>query len=448
MRVVIVVPRRAGIADRDRLWLYCRNHWETEHPDWQIIEGASPDGPFNRSAAINEAASRIEGDWDVLLVVDADVIATPAQVVAAVERAHETNRLTFAYTKYHALSEAFTAQVLNGDRGDWSRGVKMRMPSSHVSSIIAVPRPLWEQVGGFDDRCEGWGHDDTIFAHVCRVMGGGCERIPGAVWHLFHKPSPEARKGSGGHRASGALARRYWAIDSPIEMSDFLNERSEPGGVAIMVLTHGRRDCIAQTIPSAHENLKGLPVIRTVICDDSGDLEYQAWLRWRFPYCEVVHGKPGGFSGNVRRMWETALGTGQHWIFWLEDDFTFNEPIDLGLMAHVMVEHPHLTQMMLLRQPWFPNEIEAGGVMGVKPDAYEEHTDGTCTWMEHHLGYWTNPHLTTRRFLTAHTWPEGQHSESRFGRTVMVGEARSGIWGGRNDPPRVTHIGERTGFNY
>lgn len=447
MRVVIAVPRRAGIADRDRLWDYCRNHWEAEHPDWQIIEGESPDGPFNRSAAINDAASRIEGDWDVILVVDADVIATPAQVVAAVERANETNRLTFAYTKYHALSETFTAQVLKGDRGDWNRGVRARM-TTHASSIIAVPRPLWERVGGFDDRCEGWGHDDTIFAHVCRVMGGGCERIPGVVWHLFHKPSPEARKGAGGHRASAALAKRYWAIHSYYEMRDFLNERDEPDGVALMVLTHGRRDCIAKTIPSAHENLKGLPIIRTVICDDSGDMEYQAWLRWRFPDCEVVHGKPGGFSGNVRRMWETAIGAGQKWIFWLEDDMVIDQPADLSAIAGVMNEHPYLTQILLLRQPWFENEIEAGGVIQWKRDAYEERTDGTNTWSEHRLGFFTNPCLVKRSFLTAHTWPDGANSEVKFGKTVMVGDARSAFWGGRDDPPRVTHIGERTGFGY
>lgn len=445
MRVVILVPRRAGIADRDRLWAYCRERWETEHPTWPIFFGESPDGPFNRSAAINDAA-RQAGDWDVALVVDADVVADPEQVVAAIDRAAETNRLTFAYTKYHALSENFTKQVLGGFRGDWTPGIKTRM-GTHVSSILAVPRPLWDLVGGFDERCEGWGHDDTIFAHVCRVMGGGCERIPGIVWHLFHKPSPEARKGTGGHRASGALARRYWAIQTPEEMWRFLADRKR-NGVALMVLTHGRRECIDLSIDSAHENLKGIPIIRTVICDDSGDIEYQAWLRWRFPDCELVHGKPGGFSGNVRRMWETAIGTGEPWIFWLEDDFTFNETIDLRAMAAVMANHPYLTQMLLLRQPWFPNEVEAGGVIQWKPDAYEEVTDGPHTWTEHRLGFWTNPCLVRRSFLVAHTWPEGQNSEAKFGRTVMVGDARSAFWGGRDDPPLVHHAGERTGFDY
>ena len=445
MRVVVLVPRRAGVADRDRLWEFVKAWWGENHPDWPIYVGESPDGPFNRGAAINAAASEA-GDWDVALVVDADVVSDPALVAEAVETAARTGRMTFPFTRYRALMEPMTERVLNGYSGDWSRGAKSSM-ATHVSSVQAVPRLLWELTGGFDERCRGWGHDDTIFAHCCRVLGGGIERIPGVVWHLYHRPAADAKVGQPGHRASSHLAKRYFAAVTPPEVSALIDER-RVDGVAVMVLTHGRRDCIAQTIPSAQKNLRGAPIVRWVICDDSGDIEYQAWLRLNFPECELVTGTPGGFSGNVRRMWDAALSTGQEWIFWLEDDFTFNAPVPLQEMMLTLHEDPDLCQIMLKRQPWFEPELEAGGFMERHPDRYTEVRRGDRVWMEHQEGYWTNPHLTRRSFLARHEWPKGEGSEARFGKSVVRGPVRSAVWGRLRDEPLVHHMGERNGTGY
>ena len=445
MKVVVLVPRRAGVADRDRLWEFVRAWWGENHPDWPIYVGESPDGPFNRGAAIN-AAAREAGDWDVALVVDADVVADPTLVAEAVETAARTGRMTFPFTRYRALSEQMTERVLGGYSGDWSRGAKLSM-ATHVSSIQAVPRLLWELTGGFDERCRGWGHDDTIFAHCCRVLGGGIERIPGVVWHLYHRPAADAKVGQPGHRASAHLAKRYFAAVTPPEVSALIDER-RIDGVAVMILTHGRRDCIAQTIPSAQKNLRGAPIVRWVICDDSGDIEYQAWLRLNFPECELVTGPPGGFSGNVRRMWDAALGTGQEWIFWLEDDFTFNAPVPLQEMMLTLHEDPDLCQIMLKRQPWFEPELEAGGFMERHPDRYTEVRRGDRVWMEHQEGYFTNPHLTRRSFMARHEWPRGDGSEAKFGRSVITGPRRSAVWGRLRDEPAVHHFGERNGTGY
>lgn len=445
LKVVVLVPRRGGIADRDRLWLFVKEWWATYHPDWPIYEGESPDGPFNRGAAINNAA-RAAGDWDVALIVDADVIAAPEQVEAAVERAATTGRMTFAFERYRALSEQMTTKVLGGYSGDWTRGAKLSM-TTHVSSIQAVPRTLWEVVDGFDERISGWGHDDTIFAHCCRVMGGGIERIPGTVWHLHHRPSPESKAGQPGRRRSGLLAKRYFAAVTPQDCAALIAER-RVDGVAVMVLTHGRRNCIANAITSAQENLTGAPIVRWVICDDSGDIEYHAWLRLNFPECELVTGKHLGFAGNVRRMWDAALGTGQEWIFWLEDDFTFNEPIDLPDLMLTMAEDPNLCQIMLKRQPWFPDEIAAGGFMERNLKAYTQVKRGNRVWAEHQLGYWTNPHLTRASFMARHEWPTGAGSEARFGDRVVKGERRSAVWGAIGSAPLVHHDGDRTGDGY
>lgn len=442
--VVVVVPRRAGDPTRDRLWSFAKAWWEKDVPDWPIIEGHHDHGPFNRGAAINTAAA---GEWDVAVIIDADVVADADQVKAAVDNAHRTGRLTLAYTKYFALKEEMTERVLDGYDGDWTRGAALKM-TGHVSSILAVPRRLWDQVGGFDERFVGWGHDDVAFAAVCRTLGGGIDRIPGSVFHLWHGPT---RRGTSAPRGHALLYRRYAELTDPAAMAAFIDQRDDPDQVAVVVTTHGRRECITESIASLEGNVKGLPIGRRIISDDSGDPDYLAFLRLHFPGWDITSPRkaPAGFGGNVAHAWDTALGSGQPWVFWAEDDFTYNQPVDLAAMAAVLTDHPHIAQMALRRQAWFPAELEAGGVVEQHPDDYTDRDHDGNRWLEHQRFWTTNPSLIPRRTLLAHPWPTSRvGSEAAFGRQVLHGSTVAGYWGARTDPPTIHHFGERTGTGY
>lgn len=445
LRVVMLVPRRADGGWRDDLWRYTSDYWSGLGID--IIEGHHDDGgPFNRGAAINSAA-RDGGGWDVAVIADGDVIAEYEQVQEAIARTVDTGRVTLAFEKYRALSEAMTRRILDGFVGNWLPGARLKM-DNHVSSLVVVPRDLWDRVQGFDERMVGWGADDVAFVAACRVLGGGIERVPGTVWHLWHPESPERDRRRGDYRANHALMTRYMATTDPGDMAALVAEREVPDGVSVVVLTDGRRDCIARTIPAAVANLKGLPVERRVICDDSADKEYHAWLRLQFPDWQLVTAqKRSGFAGAVRRAWNTALGQGQPWVFWLEDDMVIEQPVDLAACAAVLTANPVLSQMVLRRQPWFDPEIAAGGIIEMHPDRYVDREQDGHRWVEHSLGHWTNPHLVSRRFLADHVWPDRSGSERAFSALVMK-TYRSAFWGARTDPPTVTHVGERTGTGY
>lgn len=441
MTVPLLVPRRPDGGRRDLLWGFCRDWWERNTPDLKPVEGLHLEGPFNRAAAINTAA-REAGDWDVAVVADGDVVCNPDQLRQAIDRARETGRMTLAYSRYIGLREPMTARILDGFDGSWLPGAELKM-ASHVSSLVAVPRSLFDEVGGFDERFVGWGHEDVAFAATCRVLGGGIERIEGDVWHLWHAHSTE-RTRSPLLRACGTLAKRYCQATSPAEMRSILAERAVPDSVVLVVVTDGRRECIGRTLPIALNRLKGLPVVRTVICDDSGDIEYQAWLRLRFPDAELhCGGKRLGFAGNVRRAWDAALGSGQPWTFWLEDDFILDRDVDLAAMAAVLTDHPTVAQMALRRQPWFQAELDAGGIIERNPTGYTDRAG----WLEHREFWTTNPHLIHRDTLAQHEWPNRPHSEAMFAKEILR-DRSSGYWGSRTDAPWVTHIGERGGTGY
>jgi hypothetical protein len=222
--------------------------------------------------------------------------------------------------------------------------------------------------------------------------------------------------------------------------------------IPLIVLTNGRRDCISQTILSIHKHLTGCGDM--VIVDDSGDPDYRAWLAAEFPDALVtaVAEQPAGYWRAMRTVWDIARGSGAD-AFWMhEDDFVMHEDVDLPCLDRVLEEQPHLTQIALLRGPWFGNEHEHGGVIEAleyQGQRFTEHTDGKHWWIEHRACFTGNPCLVPRRTF-ARDWPEGAWSESRFGRLLFADpDARGTYWGRRSDPPRVEHVGhERVGHNY
>jgi hypothetical protein len=221
--------------------------------------------------------------------------------------------------------------------------------------------------------------------------------------------------------------------------------------VVLLVMTDGRRDCIERTLASAAENLHG-PIRRRVIHDDSGDGEYAAWLRHRFPGFSVIsdpHGRQG-FGGAINSAW-AKVGHGQEsYVFHLEDDFVFQRPVSLEPMMTILGTHPYLVQLALRRQPWNDEERTAGGIVEQYPADYAD--KGCCDdhqWLEHRRFFTTNPSLY-RRSLCDLGWPISNESEGRFSaRLAEDTDVRFGFWGARDSGEWVEHIGnERVGIGY
>jgi len=194
MRVVILVPRRSDGGHRDRLWDHCRTIWAQKFPDWPIYEGEHLEGPFNRSAAVNVAA-RTAGDWDVALIIDADVICAPTSVEAAVDLAFSCDRLVIAHDERIMVNRRGTEQILDGYEGSWrDRHLVDKVWLDSVSCAAAVSRTLWELAGPFDEKFVGWGREDTGFRISCEVETGPIVKVCGETFHLWHAVAAEVAR--------------------------------------------------------------------------------------------------------------------------------------------------------------------------------------------------------------------------------------------------------------
>lgn len=255
-------------------------------------------------------------------------------------------------------------------------------------------------------------------------------------------------------------AYRAWERDNLTD--DIGRVREQSNDITVLITTDGRTHYLDRTIASFESMVTG-SFAQLLIHDDSGDPAVHNSIRLHAPDWGLVT-TPGrsGFAGSRRHAWDHLRRHCQSpWVFMLEDDFTFNRPVDLGAMLPIMRRNQHLTQMAFRRQGWNGPEIEAGGVVELRPDEFEDHSDvvwdldqpvaGTDTmtlarrerWLEHRLFWTSNPSLFRLR-LTDNEWPDGLYSEAEFCNRIFTEhpEWRSGYWGPRTDGPWVHHIGD------
>lgn len=206
---------------RSTLRAFCHSWWEARGV--VPVDAPSPDGPFNRSAAINAALGACDS-WDVAVVLDADVLGCAVELKVAIDLASRSERVVFPFTHYVGLAPWGTREVLAGGRLEEAGA--LRVVDNHESSVVVIPRSTWVATGGFDERFVGWGGDDVSFCHSARILTGEPKRVDGIVYHLWHEVAREKYPGEPLWEANQALARRYRAASTPVAIKELLWERN------------------------------------------------------------------------------------------------------------------------------------------------------------------------------------------------------------------------------
>lgn len=219
-----------------------------------------------------------------------------------------------------------------------------------------------------------------------------------------------------------------------------------------IVLTDGRKNYISESLPTWIKEYDS-QIKDKFIVDDSGDKEYADWLTEFFPTFNIVSIKNSrqGYAKAVQNVFRVFRESGCEFALHLEDDFILHKPVNLQDIVSVLEQNPNVAQMSIMRQPWYHNEVEHGGVVEAleinKAKFTNKNTLG-FDWVEHRSFYTCNPNVIPR-WTTDTPWPDGNWSESRFGREIFAKKKTVGIWGNRKDWPHTEHIGrERNGTDY
>lgn len=227
------------------------------------------------------------------------------------------------------------------------------------------------------------------------------------------------------------------------------NKEEVSNKVSLFIVTDGRYDYLAITLHNLNMLCK-YPFDQKFIVNDCVDPEFLIKLKEIADYFgfEVInHDQKKGFAGAYNTAFANVTGD---YAFIVEDDFTFNERVDIKLMRGILQHNPHLCQVALKRQAWHEAEKQAGGIVEQWPDLYEDkENEFGIQWCEHRQFFTTNPSLVPA-WVIKMGWPVCPQSEKVFSNRLFEDSSiYSAYLGEKFAPPKVTHIGEtRKGTGY
>jgi hypothetical protein len=256
---------------------------------------------------------------------------------------------------------------------------------------------------------------------------------------------------------AGSEAERIWrerGPESPWRVDGLRGQGATAlPTMALLLIGDGRDDLRQRTIDSFLDKVYGYQLTGIAVVDDRRH--------------EM------GFGGAIRAGWHylrqqevEALEFGPKrspfdYVFHLEEDWLFNEPIDVRWLAAILDgidrglgsrDFPMLAQAALKRGAVNAQERRAGGVVEQWPDEYRDAgvltADGAVPYLQHRLFFTTNPSLY-RSSLMMLGWPEGAASEAAFTQELLGWGYAFAYYGKRDHPPSIDHIGvQRTGTGY
>lgn len=219
------------------------------------------------------------------------------------------------------------------------------------------------------------------------------------------------------------------------------------------VLTDGRKEYISKALPTWIEAYGDI-IPHKIIIDDSGNTGYRHWLTENFPdFMVVAVGKDRcGYDVAMRKMFQVVREFGMPYNLHIEDDFILHNPPKLDDVISVLNAHPNVSQMSFMRKPWYPNEVEHGGVVealeaqGVL--VFNQKNFQGHPWVRH-IAFWTANPSVFPSWVAEREWPDNPWCEMKFSQDLKRDKKFSGIWGHRSSWVCTEHIGEvRSGNSY
>ena len=200
--------------------------------------------------------------------------------------------------------------------------------------------------------------------------------------------------------------------------------------------TYRGMDYVPDLLQSIDEHVIG--ITRLVFVDDSNDLQTASKLT---AWGEVVQTFGKGYNAAMQAVTARGAQENDHAIF-LEEDFTFTGAVDFLSLADHLDTHPHLSQIVLQREPWFAAEKEYNSLVDFHRAKGHTFRDANGFW-EHTAFFSCNPAIWHRETWAA-GWPEGEWSEDQKRREELARHKRFAF----TKDVLVEHHGIRSGTGY
>lgn len=180
--ISILIPWRSQDPYRVAAWEYNRRRWETLGVQLCVADDDRTTGPFSLARAVNKARKDAAGEH--LAIFGADHIPPDQDRLDWIFARLHRHPWTTVYATTRIFSSVSTERILRGL-------VPTAAMSSHLihmcEGVVALRAEVWDDVGGMDERFEGWGAEDTAFKATLRALyPDGHDDGVGEAWALWH----------------------------------------------------------------------------------------------------------------------------------------------------------------------------------------------------------------------------------------------------------------------
>lgn len=186
--VSVLVPWRTDNGPREVGYRWVMPRWEAS--GLEVVEGRdSGVGLWNISQALNDARSRVTGDY--LVVMGADHIPDPDHIRARIAEL-DGGPWCVLFAAREVLTEKATQRLLAGRTLPPGRSVLRTR--QEAPGIVAVRADVWDALGGRDERFAGWGGEDRAFNYAITTLFGPSPAPRGTVRDLWHPEVPRSER--------------------------------------------------------------------------------------------------------------------------------------------------------------------------------------------------------------------------------------------------------------
>jgi len=212
--LAFVIPFTTDHGRREDIFNWNVKRLEILFPGAQICIGEQDQELFNLSAARNNGIRQVDREY--LFSLDADTVWN-RDVIADAVRDIEFGGWSIPYNRYlnidmesgTSLTSRFPGMDLVYEKLTYCGDIPVipddKMPP--VSGIVGMHTDTMYQIGGFDERFSGWGHEDRAFAFTAEKLLGPPYRRYHNIYHIWHEVGPTINQPK--YHANWDLLRRY-----------------------------------------------------------------------------------------------------------------------------------------------------------------------------------------------------------------------------------------------
>lgn len=224
--VSVLIPHKSDNGPRDAAFNWIKKFYKRSMPEAEICIGEDNSELFNRSKAINNAFKK--STRNIIVVADNDTIYDPALILKSIKLLDE-NAWVVPFHNVLNISEENSKKIYES-KAKWPLRVKVKDYrfkdfSRWAGKLNVLPRKSFKKVGGFDERFEGWGCEDSAFSLSVNAVCGKFKRLDTDVYHLWHPYV--GTKGNPKHDDNNKLLKQYQKAKTKEDMKKLIQERGK-----------------------------------------------------------------------------------------------------------------------------------------------------------------------------------------------------------------------------